>query len=78
MSTANQTAARPLPLDLYRIYEATDPFHPLPYRLGLCLAREARLRDDITSGRRLMRLGALVLETTELTVARAQCQALYL
>ena len=67
-----------LPIDLYRVYEATDPFHPGPYRLALCLAREKRLLEDISSGRRLLRLGRLVLETRELALARAQSEALFL
>jgi len=73
------TAATPtLPLDLYRVYEATDPFHSGPYLLGLRLTREKRLLEDINSGRRLMCLGRMVLETTELALARAHSQTLYL
>jgi len=72
------TTAPTLPLDLYRVYEATDPFHPQPYLLGLRSTRERRLLEDINSGRRLMRLGRLVLETTELALARAHSQTLYL
>ncbi len=67
-----------LPLDLFRVYEATDPFHAAPYRLALRLTREKRLLEDISSGRKLLRLGRMVLETRELALARAQSQALYL
>ena len=73
----NATACT-LPIDLYRVYEATDPFHSGTFRLGLCLARDKRFLEDISSGRRLLRLGRLVLETRELAVARAQAETLFL
>lgn len=76
MSTAHQQP--PLPVDVFRVYEATDPFHARPYRLALRKNRESRLREDIVSGRRLLSLGRLVLETRELALARAQAEALYL
>jgi hypothetical protein len=74
------TAAPPyvLPTELFRVYEATDPFHPRPYRLALRLAREQRLRDDITCGRSLLALGQMLFETRELALARAQSETLYL
>ena len=78
MQTAHFAQPQPLPTDLYRVYEATDPFHSGPFRLALCLAREKRLLDDISSGRRLLSLGRVVLETRELALARAQAEALYL
>jgi len=78
MSIQTETAVPVLPLDLYRVYEATDPFHAAPYHLGLCLAREKRLLEDISSGRRLLRLGRLVLETRELAQARARSSTLLL
>lgn len=67
-----------LPTEMYRVYEATDPFHPRPYRLALCLAREKRLLEDISSGRRLMHLGRLVMETREAALACAGAEALFL
>ena len=78
MTAQAHAAGHVLPLDLYRVYEATDPFHPAPYHLGLCLAREKRLLEDISSGRRLLRLGRMVLETRELALARAQSNTLLL
>lgn len=78
MTSPTLSAGQPLPTGLYRVYEAVDPFHAEPFCIALCLAREKRLRDDITSGRRLLQLGRLVLETTELAVARAQSQTQYL
>lgn len=78
MNTQAETAGQVLPLDLYRVYEATDPFHPAPYFLGLCLAREKRLLEDISAGRRLLHLGRLVLETRELALARARSSTLLL
>lgn len=78
MNAQAQQCGQNLPLDMYRVYEATDPFHPRPYRLALRQTRESRLREDINAGRRLMSLGRLVLETRELAVARAQAEALYL
>ncbi|MDP2847677.1 MAG: hypothetical protein Q8O35_05720 [Humidesulfovibrio sp.] len=76
--TEHQTSQVALPLDLFRVYEATDPFSPAPYRVTLRLSREKRLLEDISSGRSLLRLGRLVLETRELALARAQSQAFYL
>ncbi|MBU1042756.1 MAG: hypothetical protein KKF77_16830 [Proteobacteria bacterium] len=67
-----------LPTEVYRVYEATDPFHARPYRLALCLAREKRLLEDISSGRRLLRLGRLVMETCEAAQACAGAETLYL
>lgn len=67
-----------LPLDLFRVYEATDPFHPAPYNVTLRLSREKRLLEDISAGRRLLRLGRMVLETRELALARTLSQAVYL
>jgi hypothetical protein len=78
MTATACTLEHTLPTDLYRVYEATDPFHSGTYRLALCLAREKRLLEDISSGRRLLRLGRLVLETRELALARAQSEALFL
>ncbi|MBI5518940.1 MAG: hypothetical protein HY916_02645 [Desulfovibrio sp.] len=78
MSEAFHTRENTLPLDLYRVYEATDPFHPAPYRVGLRLSREKRLLEDISSGRRLLRLGRMVLETRELALVRAQARAMFL
>jgi len=78
MSTTAQPQPCDLPAELFRVYEATDPFHPRPYRLALRLAREKRLLDDISTGRSLLRLGRIVLETRELALARAQAEALYL
>lgn len=74
------TAAQPyvLPTELFRVYEATDPFHPRPFRLALRLAREKRLLDDISTGRSLLSLGRVLLETRELALARAQSEALFL
>lgn len=68
----------PLPTDVFRVYEATDPFHLRPYRLALRQSREAVLRADMDAGRKLMRLGRLVLETREEGLARRLAQALYL
>lgn len=68
----------PLPTDVFRVYEATDPFHPRPYRLALRRSREAVLQADMDCGRKLMRLGRLVLETGEEAQARRLAQALYL
>ena len=34
MTTQTATAGHVLPLDLYRVYEATDPFHPAPFHLA--------------------------------------------
>lgn len=77
--TATASTLEPnLPTGLYRVYEATDPFHDGTYRLALCSAREKRLLEDISSGRRLMRLGSLVLETRELALARALAETLFL
>lgn len=76
-----QIEAQPLhslPTELYRVYEATDPFHARPYRLALCLAREKSLMEDISSGRRLLRLGRMVMETREAALACAGAEALYL
>lgn len=67
-----------LPTELYRVYEATDPFHTRPYRVALCLAREKRLLEDISSGRRLLRLGRVLMETREAALACAGAEALYL
>lgn len=78
MNAQTDANAHCLPTDLYRVYEATDPFHAEPFRLGLRMAREKRLLEDISSGRKLVRLGRLVLETRELALARAAAQALYL
>lgn len=78
MSTAAQYQPLALPTELFRVYEATDPFHPRPFRLALRLAREKRLLDDISSGRSLLTLGRVLLETRELALARAQAEALYL
>ncbi|HWR05153.1 MAG TPA: hypothetical protein VN419_14195 [Humidesulfovibrio sp.] len=78
MAHANHNHEALLPLDLFRVYEVTDPFHAAPYRLTLRLAREKRLLEDISSGRKLLRLGRMVLETRELALARAQSQAMYL
>ena len=78
MQTARFAQSQPLPTDLYRVYEATDPFHHGPFRLALRQSREKRLLDDISSGRRLLSLGRVLLETRELTLARAQAEALYL
>lgn len=78
MAYADSNHEAVLPLDLFRVYEATDPFHAAPYRLTLRLARETRLLEDISSGRKLLRLGRMVLETRELALARAQSQAMYL
>ena len=75
---ASPAPGTPLPTDVFRVYEATDPFHPRPYRLALRQSREAVLRADMDSGRRLMRLGRLVLETREEALARRLAQALYL
>ncbi len=78
MSTAAQPQPFVLPTELFRVYEATDPFHPRPFRLALRLAREKRLLDDISSGRSLLSLGRVLLETRELALARAQAEALLL
>ncbi|MHC1700150.1 MAG: hypothetical protein AB9900_04105 [Humidesulfovibrio sp.] len=67
-----------LPTEIYRVYEATDPFHAAPYRLALCLAREKCLLEDISSGRRLLRLGRLVMETREAALACAGAETLHL
>jgi len=67
-----------LPTETFRVYEATDPFHAQPYRLALCLAREKCLLEDISSGRRLLRLGRMVMETREAALACAGAEALYL
>ena len=66
------------PEDVFRVYEATDPFHALPYRLAVSLAREACLLDDIDTGRRLVRLGPVLLETREENLARRMAETLYL
>jgi len=76
MNTADPTDVPSM--DLFRVYEATDPFHPRPYRLALRLDREKRLREDISCGRSLIALGPLVLETSELALAQAEAEALYL
>lgn len=63
---------------LYRVYEATDPFHPEPFRLAVSQEREARLFADIDCGRCLVRLGSVVLETREQALARTMAEALFL
>lgn len=67
-----------LPTEVFRVYEATDPFHAQPFHLSVSLAREACLLGDIESGRRLMRLGPVVLETRERALAQRMSQAHYL
>jgi hypothetical protein len=57
---------------------SSDLFHPRPFRLALRLAREKRLLDDISTGRSLLSLGRVLLETRELALARAQSEALFL
>lgn len=74
MSTACTPGA--LPTEMFRVYEATDPFHPRPYRLALRLSGERRILDDISAGRRLITLGRVVLETCDQRLARAQSEAL--
>ena len=78
--TSQRPCQQPLvhPEDVYRVYEATDPFHARPYRLAVSLAREACLLDDIDSGRRLVRLGPVVLETREQTLARRMAETIYI
>jgi hypothetical protein len=66
------------PEDVYRVYEATDPFHALPFRLAVSLVREACLLDDIDTGRRLVRLGPVVLETREASLARRMSETFYM
>jgi len=66
------------PEDVYRVYEASDPFHALPFRLGVSLAREACLLDDIDTGRRLLRLGPVLLETREQALVQRMAETLYL
>ncbi len=76
-----QIEAQPLhslPTELYRVYEATDPFHPRPYHLAICVAREKSLLEDISSGRKLLRLGRVVMETRDAAQACAQAKALSL
>lgn len=76
-----QIEAQPLhilPTEMYRVYEATDPFHPRPYRLALSLAREKSLIEDISSGRKLMRLGRVLMETRDAALACACAEALSL
>lgn len=68
---------QPLPTDLFRVYEATDPFHPGTFRLALRQSREAVLRADMDSGRKLMRLGRLILQTGDEAQARRMAQALF-
>lgn len=63
---------------VFRVYEATDPFHPVPFRLAVSLEREARLLADIDCGRRLLRLGPVVLETRERTLARTMAEAFFM
>lgn len=76
-----QIEAQPLhslPAEMYRVYEATDPFHPRPFRLALSRSREMRLQEDISSGRKLLRLGRMVMETRDAAQACAQADALAL
>lgn len=76
--TARQAQSPPLPTEQFRVYEATDPFHSGPFRLALRRSREAVLLADMESGRKLLRLGRLVLQTSDEARARRMAQALYL
>lgn len=76
-----QIEAQPLctmPTESYRVYEATDPFHPRPFRLAISLAREKSLLEDISSGRKLLRLGRVLMETRDAAQACAQAETLAL
>jgi len=56
---------------LYRVYEAEQPgrFGPC-IRVGVSAGREPALLEEISLGRRLLRLGRLVLETDDPDLAR--------
>ncbi len=71
-------ARHSLPTEVYRVYEATDPFHPRPFGVAVCLAREKCLMEDISSGRKLLRLGRVVMETRDAVLACALAEALAL
>lgn len=76
--TPSQPTPQPLPTEIFRVYEATDPFHATPFRLALRRSREETLLADMETGRKLLRLGRLVLQTSDEAQARRMAQQLYL
>ncbi len=57
--------------DTCRIYEAEEPYRGVrQFLLAVRKSGESRLREDIALGRRQLRLGRMIYETTDFAQAR--------